>query len=203
MSTKGDLHPPSPASRPHRIRWHLHRSVLRTRGQACHEVFAALALLLALALPALGFLAARMQLDHAEAHQRTVAAAIHPVPAVLQQNVYAVGGPWSGSDSVKATVTWTAADGTPHTGLADVRSVGHTGQPTTIWLDRAGQPAAPPSPHERLVVDAVGFGLATTFIGAGLLVALAAAESKLFMRLRKAAWARDWARTAPNWTRAA
>ncbi|MGA4544262.1 hypothetical protein ACPA54_30170 [Uniformispora flossi] len=58
----------------------------------------------------------------------------------------------------------------------------------------------PPPSHDRIVMDAVGIGIATTIGGAGVLAVVYGAEAALFMRLREAAWAKDWSHTAPLWT---
>jgi hypothetical protein len=163
-------------------------------------LFVVLIVLIAFALPVLGVLVARGQLSGAEAHERALTKDRHPVAAVLKQDVFAIGGWMQGTSGVSADVSWTAADGTTHTGKADVQTVGRLGDPTTIWLNAAGQPTDPPPTHDRLVVDAVGGAALLVFTGAGALTALYLVERALFMRLRMRAWAKDWSRTAPTWT---
>jgi hypothetical protein len=186
---------------PARIARRLHRSSMRTRGQAAHELFVAILVLVALALPVLGFLAGRAQFDVSDARSRHVAAANHPVTAVLQQNVYSTGTALR-SGNTAATVAWTAADGTVRAGKAPVRSPGDKGDRTTIWLDAAGNPAEAPASHARIVLDAVGAGVLTLLAGFGVLLVVYASEHSLFMRSRMGAWAREWEAVAPAWNKA-
>ncbi|MDI2124791.1 Rv1733c family protein [Yinghuangia seranimata] len=192
------------AEQPHGIRpggrfrvWH--RNPMRGRGRVLHESFLVLLLLAVLALPALGVLIGRAQFNAAEAHNHALATRSHPVTAVLQQNVYGIGASLHGT---AANVTWTAADGTLRAGTANVGSPGSQGETTTIWLDPAGDPTAPPAEHSALVVNAVTAAVLVCLGGAGVLLVLFALENNLFMRSRMRAWARDWERTAPTWTRA-
>lgn len=198
MNAKDDLPRTNPSGRARRL---LRRNPLRTRAQVCHELFAVLVLLLAFALPAAGVMAGLAQVGYEESRQHTAAQRLHPVAAVLRQDVYTTGTAVAATTEVKAAVAWTASDGTRHTGRALVRASGRTGDTTTIWLDTEGRPAAPPPSHGRLVVDGVGIGIATVVCGVGILAVLYGTESVLYMRVRKAAWARDWTRTAPRWTR--
>lgn len=197
MSAKDDRPRPRP---PGRLRRHLRRNPLRTRARTCHEVFAVCLVLLALALPVAGLLAGRAQAGYEEARQRALRQHQHPVAAVLREDVYTIGTSTAATTEVKAAVSWVAPDGTPHTGQALVPTGGRAGDATTIWLDAAGRPVTPPPSHDRIVMDAVGIGIATTICGAGALAVVYGAEAALFMRSRNAAWAKDWSHTAPLWT---
>jgi hypothetical protein len=200
MSATGDQ---ERVTRRTRILRRMRRNPLRSRAQSVHEPFVALVLVVALVLPALGFLAARAEMSGAEAQQRALREASHPVSAVLRQDVYTTGITLRGSTVTKAEVSWTAPDGSTQAGLATVRSAGRAGDLTTIRLDQADRPATEPLTHDRLIGSAVCIGLLTTLGGGALLLALYAGERAAFMRMRTNAWSRDWARTAPSWTRSA
>ncbi|MCF2528930.1 hypothetical protein LZ495_17125 [Yinghuangia sp. KLBMP8922] len=174
---------------------------MRSRGQAAHELFVALLVLAALAVPVLGFVAGRAQFDISEDRSRRVAADNHPVTAVLQQNVYGTGSALR-TGHTKATVSWTTGDGTVQLGKAPVGSSGDKGDRTTIWLDPAGNPTEAPKQHDRVVLDAVGAGVLTLLAGFGVLLVFYAAEHTAFTRSRMGAWAREWEAVAPVWTKA-
>lgn len=197
MSAQDDRPRPRP---PGRLRRHLRRNPLRTRARTCHEVFAVCLVLPALALPVLGVLAGRAQAGDEEARQRALRQHRHEVAAVLRGDVDTVGMSTAATTESTATVSWVAPDGTPHTGRALVRAGGRAGDATTIRLDAAGRPVTPPPSHDRIVMDAVGIGLATTICKAGALAVVNGIEAGLYMRVRQAAWAKDWSHTAPLWT---
>lgn len=188
-------------TRPARLGRPWHRNPMRPRGQAAHELFVALLLIAALAMPVLGFVAGRAQFDMSDARSRRIAAENHPVPAVLEQNVYTTGGSLRGGTTT-VKVSWTAADGSARNGRAAVQSAGDKGDRTTIWLDAAGNPAEAPASHDRVVVNAIGTGILTLLGGLGILLVVYAVEHTAYMRSRMGAWAREWERVSPTWTTA-
>lgn len=69
-----------------------------------------------------------------------------------------------------------------------------------IWLNRLGQPAAPPSGQAVMMIYAlVTAGAVTAIAGVALLAAYAVGRHALDRR-RLAAWEIAWARTGPSWT---
>ncbi|MCF2528915.1 Rv1733c family protein [Yinghuangia soli] len=175
------------------------RNPLRTRAHCLYDVFVGLLVAALCALPLLGYVAARAQLDDTEARRRTAVAENRAVPAVLEQNVHSVGRSPGRSGPTKARVTWTVTDGTSRTDRAPVASTGYKGDAVTIWLDRSGSPVAAPIAHSRLLVDAIGLGMLCVIGGLGVLLVLYAGGRTVFMRTRMEAWAREWQQTGPAW----
>lgn len=175
------------------------RNTLRSRLHTVHELFAALLVLGAFGLPAVGLLVGNAHAAQEMDARRRAMRTDHRVDGVLRQNVYTVGNALAGGRGVTAAVAWTADDGSPRTGEADVTRTGRVGDTTTIWLDPAGNPTAPPAERGTIAAEAVSVGVLAALGGAGVLLVLYAAENTAFMRMRMAAWARDWARTAPDW----
>jgi hypothetical protein len=98
---------------------------------------------------------------------------------------------------------WTLPDGTERTG--DVLAGGGTkaGSPVRIWLDDKGNPAAEPISHEEAAMAGVAIAMGLWVCAtAGLCVLYLLARFGL-NRCRSAAWEREWARVAADWTRSA
>ena len=69
-----------------------------------------------------------------------------------------------------------------------------------IWLDRSGQPVAPPSGQVTMIVTALAVGAAVAG-GAGIALLISYALCRLALdRRRLAAWESAWSLTGPRWT---
>ncbi|MEU3253353.1 hypothetical protein [Streptomyces sp. NPDC006997] len=122
-------------------------------------------------------------------------AAVHPVPAVLTENVPATDG----GQQAWAKARWTDSDGVTHTGLARVGTGSRPGTPVTVWTDRSGRLVAePPTAAEArlqsdLVGVAVGLTVGATAVGCGWLV-----RTRLDRR-RWREWEVAWEKVEPRW----
>ena len=126
-------------------------------------------------------------------------AAWRQVPAVLT-----AAAPPAGfrQDPVTVPASWTAPDGTRHTGTVPAAPGTKAGRTVMVWVDAAGQltgrPPLQPSQVRAQAVLAVMFTpLAVGFVllCAGLLV------HAVLGRRRLAAWDTDWQVTEPQWTK--
>ncbi|MGA4797588.1 hypothetical protein [Streptomyces lavendulocolor] len=106
-----------------------------------------------------------------------------------------------GSTRTRATVRWTASDGTAHTARVPVGSHLERGARVPVWTDQDGaMTSAPPAPAAARF-DAAAAALAVT-VGLGFLVlAVHRLVRRRHERRRAAQWDRDWARVAPEWDR--
>jgi hypothetical protein len=69
-----------------------------------------------------------------------------------------------------------------------------------VWLDRSGQPAAPPGGQAAMIVNALALGAAVAG-GAGTALLICYALCRLALdRRRLTAWESAWSLTGPRWT---
>ncbi|MGV9498295.1 Rv1733c family protein [Streptomyces sp. NPDC003642] len=113
----------------------------------------------------------------------------------------AEGGATSRTDRVWARATWTAADGTSHSGQLRVPAGSPAGTPVTVWTDPEGgqvtRPMTPSQAHVRagLLGGAAGLAAAAVPLAAGR-----ALRNRL-ERHRIDQWATEWSRFGPMWGR--
>ncbi|MFF9868914.1 hypothetical protein ACF1G0_26520 [Streptomyces sp. NPDC013953] len=106
-----------------------------------------------------------------------------------------------GSTRTRATVGWTAPDGTTHTGRVPVGSHLERGARVPVWTDNDGEMTSAPVGPAAARFDAAVAALAVT-VSLGLLVlALHQLVRRRCERRRAAQWGREWARIAPEWDR--
>ncbi|MFE1228038.1 hypothetical protein [Streptomyces sp. NPDC058745] len=106
-----------------------------------------------------------------------------------------------GSVRTRATVGWTAPDGTAHTGRVPVGSHLERGAWVPVWTDEDGAMTSAPLGSAAARFDAAVAALAVT-VSLGLLVlAVHRLVRRRYERLRAAQWGRGWARVAPEWDR--
>ncbi|MFE3203095.1 hypothetical protein [Embleya sp. NPDC059237] len=158
----------------------------------------ALTILALILVPLVVLAAVHVQIHSGETARSRELAHKHRVSAVLMTKPPIVARP--GAETVAADVSWVAADGTTHTGVAQVPLGGAAGDTTGIWLDAEGRPTPPPPTHDAIVVDAITAGMlafaATFMVTAGAF----GAEHLLTSRRRARAWEREWAVVEPTWT---
>ena len=139
---------------------------------------------------------------HTYQSQRAASAGLRPAVAVLIQ-----AGPFYGSMAHlgQAEAHWRDPGGGEQSGmLTTVTTPGiiraAAGARIPVWLDRSGQPAAPPGGQVAMIVDAlaVGAGAAGGAVAA-LLICYALCRLALDRR-RLAAWESAWSLTGPRWT---
>ncbi|MEW2168324.1 hypothetical protein AB0912_35825 [Streptomyces sp. NPDC007084] len=126
-----------------------------------------------------------------------------PVPAVLVDGTSAAASSGEGSryEQVRATVRWTAPDGSPRTGSALVDPGHKAGSPVVVWMDGKGQLATPPPSPGAAATEAglLGAGAAVALGGVALAIG-GLARWRLDQR-RYDRWGREWERLGPQWGR--
>ena len=125
----------------------------------------------------------------------------HTASAVLTRDAAAESTVYGGSDSgkVRASVRWTASDGTAHTGRALVKPGTDSGARTTIWLDEHGALKDPPATPAEATAQGIFFGSVAAG-GAGLLVLGGRWVVRLRLDRRRAGeWENEWAEVGPKW----
>src|ERR1700730_5109558 len=139
---------------------------------------------------------------HTYQSQRAASAGLRPALAVL---IHA-GSPYgSVTRCGQAEARWRDPGGGKQAGvLTTVTTPGITGTAAgariTVWLDRSGEPVAPPAGHVAMIVNALAVGAAAAG-GAGIALVMSYALCRLALdRRRLAAWESAWSLTGPQWT---
>jgi hypothetical protein len=139
---------------------------------------------------------------HTYQSQRAASVGLRPVVAVLIQ-----AGPFYGSPAQlgQAEARWRDPGGGEQSGVLTTATtpsiIGATaGARIPVWLDRAGQPIAPPGGQVTMIVNALAVGAAVAG-GAGIVLLISYALCRLALdRRRLAAWESAWSLTGPRWT---
>jgi hypothetical protein len=139
---------------------------------------------------------------HTYQSQRAASAGLRPAAAVLIQ-----AGPFYGSLARpgQAEARWSDPGGGEQSGvLTTMTTPGITGAAAgtriPIWLDRSGQPVAPPSGQVAMIVNALAVAAAAAG-GAGIALLICYALCRLALdRRRLARWESAWSLTGPLWT---
>jgi hypothetical protein len=139
---------------------------------------------------------------HTYLSQRAASAGLRPAVAVLIQ-----AGPFYGSTAQfgRAEAHWRGPGGGEQSGVLTTATtpdiIGATaGARIPVWLDRAGQPVAPPVGQVTMIVNALAVGAAVAG-GAGIALLISYALCRLALdRRRLAAWESAWSLTGPRWT---
>jgi len=139
---------------------------------------------------------------HTYQGQRAATAGLRPAAAVLLRD-----GPAGGSmGRVEQTeARWFLPGGGERSGVLTTETapdiVGAVaGDRISLWLNRSGQPVAPPADQTVMIIYALTVGaLLAGLAGLTLLVAYALCRRALDRR-RLGAWESAWKRTGPSWT---
>ncbi len=139
---------------------------------------------------------------HTYQSQRAASAGLRPAVAVLIQ-----AGPFYGSLAHlgQAEARWRDPWGGEQAGvLTTVTTPGITGAAQgariPVWLDRSGQPVAPPGGQIAMIVNALAAGAAVVG-GAGIALLISYGLCRLALdRRRLAVWESAWSLTGPRWT---
>jgi hypothetical protein len=134
--------------------------------------------------------------------QRAASAGLRPTLAILIQ-----AGPPYGSLARfgQAEARWRDPRGGEQVGvLTTVTTPGITGTAADtripVWLDRSGQPVAPPAGPVAMMVNALAVGAAAAG-GAAIALLISYTLCRLALdRRRLAAWESAWSLTGPRWT---
>ena len=140
---------------------------------------------------------------HTYQSQRAASAGLRPVVATLSQTAPLL------YDSLvqrgQAEARWHDPGGSEKSGVLTIWTVpgilGATaGAQIPVWLNRSGQPAAPPGGQAAMVVNALAVSAAAAgLIGLALLSCYVLCRLVLDRR-RLAAWESAWSLTEPRWT---
>jgi hypothetical protein len=181
------------------VRWLAGRNTLRRpvdRIEGAVLVALAAAFLVALAVASvLGV--------HTYQSQRAAAAGLRPVVAVLSQ-----AGPLSYGIVARrgqAEARWRDPGGSEQSGVLTTETApgiagAAAGARIPVWLDRSGQPVAPPGGQAAMVVNALAPSTAVAG-GAGITLLVCYGLCRLVLdRRRLAAWESAWSLTGPRWT---
>ncbi|MFI0966296.1 hypothetical protein ACH4S8_33610 [Streptomyces sp. NPDC021080] len=178
--------------------WRWRRNPLRRRD----DVFEAWIVLIVWTVMVLGGTVAGLVTAHAADESFTrLRHDRHTVPAVL------VGGTGSAVpagesavyDHVRATVRWTARDGSPRVGTALVESGHRAGSHVMIWLDPQGRPAAAPPTGSAAATESSLLGIGAAVALAGLVFGAGGFARWRLDQRRYDRWEREWERLGPQW----
>jgi hypothetical protein len=135
--------------------------------------------------------------------QRAASAGVRPVVAVLSQP-----GPLSYGSMAQlgeAEARWHDPGGSEQSGvLTTVTAPGILGAAAgariPVWLDRSGQPVAPPGGQVAMIINALAPGTVVAG-GAGMTLLVCYGLCRFVLdRRRLAAWESAWSQTGPRWT---
>ena len=180
------------------VRWLAGRNALRRpvdRIEGAVLVALSAALLVAVAVAA--FLG-----THTYQSQRAASASLRPAVAVLIQ-----AGPIYVSPAYigQAEARWRDRGGGEGSGVLTTVSTpdivgAAAGARIPVWLDRSGQPAAPPGGQVAMILNALA-GAAAAAGGAAVALLICYTLCRLALdRRRLAAWESAWSLTEPRWT---
>jgi len=140
---------------------------------------------------------------HTYQSQRAASAGLRPVVATLSQTAPLL------YDSLvqrgQAEARWHDPGGSEKSGVLTIWTVpgilGATaGAQIPVWLNRSGQPAAPPGGQAAMIVNALAVSAAAAGL-AGLALLSCYVLCRLVLdRRRLAAWESAWSLTEPRWT---
>ena len=136
---------------------------------------------------------------HLYQSEHTAAAGLRPAVAVLSRP-----GP-AAMTAAAVRARWRLPNGTERSGtLTTVAApaIYHApaGTSVQIWLDRSGQPAAPPSSPGDMIFSALIAGI-TAMAGAAVVLTLCYTFCRTILdRHRLAGWESAWATVGPRWT---
>jgi hypothetical protein len=140
---------------------------------------------------------------HAYQAQRAASAGLRPVVAVLSQAgpLFYGGLPRLG----QAEARWRDPGGSEQSGVLTTATApgiagAAAGARIPIWLDRSGQPVAPPGGQAAMIVNALAPSTAVTGGAAATLLACYGLCRLVLDRRRLAAWESAWSLTGPRWT---
>jgi hypothetical protein len=175
--------------------WRWRRNPLKRHSDAVEAwVVLVTAVVMAVGMPLAGVLSA-MSVQDALLNQRQ---GLHPTYAVLTEDAVDTTGI---SAHTRATVRWTAPDGTVRTAKAQVKPRSKNGAKAVIWTDSQGQLTNEPLTPSQAGAQSV---LAGVLAAGGVAALLLGGRQVVRLRLdvrRAADWEREWVRIGPQWGR--
>ncbi|WP_399881740.1 hypothetical protein ACGH7X_04215 [Streptomyces sp. BBFR51] len=183
--------------------WRWRRNPLRRRSDVVEAwTVVVVALLLFVGAPLLGAATAWWGYGQAQAIVAEQRAERHRVRATVVDKTSDTlsSSQLGGQHSYRATVRWSAPDGTEKTTTARVPTGTRHGETADVWLDSHGKSVPPPSDGAEVWQHSATVG-SFTAIGTALTVLLAHRGVRaVALRHRMTEWDRDWALTEPQWT---
>ncbi|TSB24973.1 hypothetical protein FNJ62_13590 [Streptomyces benahoarensis] len=155
------------------------------------------AVLITVGAPAVGVVAA-----HAVQARDPLTRGTHSVRAVLTEDPPArigVDAATAAGARARATVRWTAPDGSVRHGRVAVPAGARAGAHTTARLDRSGHLLRDAADPSRAQAEGVAVGMVAASSGALLLLGAARGARLLLDRRRDTQWERAWERVGPDW----
>jgi hypothetical protein len=139
---------------------------------------------------------------HTYQGQRAATVGLRPAAAVLLQD-----GPAGGSLGrvEQANARWFLPGGGERSGVLTTETApdmvgAAAGDRISLWLNRSGQPVAPPADQTAMIIYALAAGAVVAAL-AGMTLVLAYALCRHALdRRRLVAWESAWNRTGPSWT---
>jgi hypothetical protein len=132
--------------------------------------------------------------------QQAQLAARHQVPAVLTQGAGLSVGAYLGA-LIPVQATWTSVTGVKHAGQIMATAGSAKGSVVIVWTDAAGNLTNPPLQPTQVAGQGYMAALGA-IVGVGVVYLCATVIMlRVLNRRRMAAWAADWAVTAPAWNR--
>jgi len=122
------------------------------------------------------------------------------VSARLTADAEDVAAESGGYTASRAPVEWTARDGVPRTGTAEVPRRAQEGSTTRIWVDASGRVTTPPMSPSDAVIGAWLAALVAAGVVAALGFAARGSAIRLLDRRRYAQWETEWAELEPRWS---
>ena len=181
------------------VRWLAGRNTLRRPVDRIEgTVLVALTAAFLVAMAVASVLGARMYQS-----QRAASAGLRPVVGVLIQ-----AGPSFHSSLAQlgqAEARWRDPGGSEQSGVLTTATApgiigAAAGARIAVWLDRSGQPVAPPGGQVAWIVNALAPSAAVA-VGAGVTLLACYGLCRLVLdRRRLAAWESAWSLTGPRWT---
>lgn len=180
------------------VRWLARRNALR---RPVDRIEGAILVVLSAALLAAVAVAAVLG-THMYQSQRAASAGLRPAVAVLIQAGPLYSGPVRAG---QAEARWRDRGGGERSGVLTTMSApgiigAAAGARIPVWLDRSGQPAAPPGEQIAMIVNALVLGVAMAG-GAAVALLICYVLCRLVLdRRRLTAWESAWSLTGPRWT---
>jgi hypothetical protein len=137
---------------------------------------------------------------HLYQSEHTAAAHLRSAPAVLTQP-----GPVAATPAAAATARWWLPDGTERSGTLTTVSApaihdAPAGTCLQVWLNRAGQPQAPPPSPGGMILNALLTDVTTTTVTAMVLTLCYYLCRMALDWYRLARWESAWVTVGPRWT---
>ncbi|MFE9773223.1 hypothetical protein ACFYOV_16390 [Streptomyces sp. NPDC005931] len=185
-------------ARPRAVRlWRWRKNPLRRRSDLVEAWVGLATLVLTLVLGGFAGLSAAGTVEDSIAERR---AQSRPVTAALTEDAaQALPSPVTEEGTVWAAVRWTAPDGTPRTGRAEVASGGAEGSSVTVWTDPAGNLVTKPLGTGEARFQTVMAGITVAVAAGGAVVLTGRLVRARMQRRRWAEWEAEWQLVEPSW----